>query len=186
MYTRSSVRSHNYVIEALKSRSPQSGSFQDSTLDSDHHCPLFPLDCIDGENCNMEIYEVAGSTWQTDAARELYAREVGAFVIVFSLNSRDSYASVDACVQFILQKGPQRAVPLLIIANKSDLTGTAARQVSEIETSQLSAAFGCSVIETSAKDNVNVEEAFFTAVRLARAANRARDAPRRKGGCCIQ
>lgn len=160
--------------------------------DSDLHCHLVPIECVDGEYCNMEIYEVTDHTWYNNATLMEFACQAGAQIIVVGLDSRDSYDNIRRYAGFILQNGPPIGTPLIIIANKSDLTGTDSCQITKEDLAREAASWhcdDCTLLEASAKDNFNVEEAFITAVRLGREAKRVREERRaraRKEGCCIQ
>lgn len=134
----------------------------------------------------MEVYEMATDLSYHDDMRRSFVKQADAFMIIFALNSRPTFDSIPTYIAFIQQYGPRHVVPLLIVASKSDLTGEYARQVTSIEMDALRSSHECTTIEVSSKDNINVEEAFFSAVRLGRDAKRAREAPRRKGGCYIQ
>lgn len=59
-----------------------------------------------------------------------------------------------------------RPVPLILVGNKSDLQEQ--RAISTGQGIHLAGELGCEYIETSAKEDVNVEEAFSEAVRTNR------------------
>lgn len=131
------------------------------------------------------MYEIANNMWDADTGREDFAREADAFVLVFGVDSRSSYDAIPDYINYIRQKGPPHTVPLLILANKTDLSNTPDRVIRGREVDQLLTTHQCRALEVSAKDGY-IDEAFFTAVRLAREAKEAREARRRKRGCVIQ
>ena len=60
----------------------------------------------------------------------------------------------------------------MLVGNKCDKTYE--REVSKEEGAQLARQFGCEFIETSAKQRINVDEAFSSLVREIRRYNRVR------------
>jgi GTPase KRas protein len=69
-------------------------------------------------------------------------------------------------------------VPLILIANKSDLAH--ARTVSTGEGMDLAKSFGCRYIEASAKTRANVDEAFYELVREIRQSLAPQDEKKKK------
>ena len=65
--------------------------------------------------------------------------------------------------QQILRVKDKDFFPMVLVANKADLEYE--RQVGSNEGRQLAKSFGCRFIETSAKQRINVDEAFYNLVR---------------------
>lgn len=124
--------------------------------------------------------------WLFRSGGKGFSRQVDALVLVFSVDSRDSYDALGRLMELVQEIGYPEGAPLIIIAHKWDLTDAGSLEIKEDELAQLRTKFDCTLIEASAKNNYNVEEAFATAVRLGREAKRARIVVRRKGICCIQ
>ena len=112
-----------------------------------------------GTEVEVQITDTAG---QEDYAsvRDTFMRSGEGFVCVFSLTDRDGYNHVrELYSQVTLVKGaspPQ--LPFLLVGNKCDME--ASRQVSPEEAAELATSLGVQYIETSAKTNANVSEAF--------------------------
>ncbi|KAJ5078305.1 ras-like protein rasd [Anaeramoeba ignava] len=117
---------------------------------------------IDEEICLLDILDTAGQE-EYSAMRDSYMRSGEGFLIVFAINSRNSFDEVSVFKEQICRVKDSDHVPMIIVGNKSDLENE--RQVSSGEGQDLAKTFGCPYIETSAKTRINVEEAFFGLVR---------------------
>lgn len=111
------------------------------------------------------------------------------FLLVYSITSRDSFEEISTFHQQILRVKDQDSFPVIVVANKCDLEYE--RQVGMNGTSDipsrllpsliivvvtegrdLAKHFGCKFIETSAKQRINVDEAFSNLVREIRKYNK--------------
>jgi len=94
---------------------------------------------------------------------------------VYSISSRESFSSIEELHHQVLEvKGwinSRPAVPIVIVGNKTDRT--AEREVGTQDGRALARKLGITVIEASAKDATNVEEAFYGVVRSLRMRQRA-------------
>lgn len=104
--------------------------------------------------------------------REQYMRSGEGFLLVYSITSRDSFEEISTFHQQILRVKDQDSFPVIVVANKCDLEYE--RQVGMNEGRDLAKHFGCKFIETSAKQRINVDEAFTNLVREIRKYNRVR------------
>jgi len=116
------------------------------------------------------------------------------FLCVYSITSRNSFEEISTFYQQILRVKDKDYYPIIIVANKCDLEGE--RVVSTQEGRDLAKQCGCKFIETSAKQKINVDEAFFSLVREIRRFNKengvagagGRNSPggkKKKKGCTI-
>ena len=85
------------------------------------------------------------------------------FLLVYSITDDDTYEALEAIHQQIMRVHQNPNVPVLVVANKSDLEDDRAVQVSEGQ--QLAKKFNAQFIEISAKRNERVDEAFETLLR---------------------
>lgn len=83
-----------------------------------------------------------------------------------------------------------RQIPFLLVGNKADLEDM--RQVDSMRGQEMAAKYDCQFLETSAKTNTNVSEAFETLVRAvisqkggSSSAASSTDTKKSKGGKCI-
>ncbi|KAJ3431983.1 ras-like protein rasd [Anaeramoeba flamelloides] len=117
---------------------------------------------IDEETCLLDILDTAGQE-EYSAMRDSYMREGEGFLVVYAINSRNSFDEVSSFREQITQAKDSDEVPMMIVGNKNDLENE--RQVSQGEGTDLAKSFNCPFIETSAKTRTNVEESFFGLVR---------------------
>ncbi|KAJ3447396.1 ras-like protein rasd [Anaeramoeba flamelloides] len=117
---------------------------------------------IDEETCLLDILDTAGQE-EYSAMRDSYMRAGEGFLIIYAINSRNSFDEVSSFREQITRVKDSDDVPMIIVGNKNDLENE--RQVSQGEGTDLAKSFNCPFIETSAKTRTNVEEAFFGLVR---------------------
>lgn len=114
-----------------------------------------------GKNIKVTIYDSAGQErFRTIASNQ--CKKSNGIIIVYDVTDRKSFEDVTMWVKSIreyLDKG----VVCLIIGNKIDLIES--RVISKEEGEKLAENFHVSFIETSAKESMNVHEAFVQIVR---------------------
>ena len=89
----------------------------------------------------------------------MYYRGSHGILLVFDVTSQESFDNVRGWMQSIESNCDGKAVNKILIANKADLVNK--RVVTMEQGQQLAKEFGISYLETSAKDNVNVTDAFM-------------------------
>ena len=116
---------------------------------------------VDGVAVRLDILDTAGQAEYSHFLHE-YLETREAFMLVFDVTSLSSYDYMAQLAKKIYEeKGPE--VPILYVGNKVDLKN--ARLVHGF--APLTVGFKYSqYVETSAKMNMNVEEAFVSLVRL--------------------
>lgn len=95
--------------------------------------------------------------------RDNYYRTGEGFMCVYSIVMQDSFDKLENFFEQILRVTNKDKIPFMLIGNKLDLEDE--RQVDAMRGQELSAKYDCPFMETSAKTNTNVEEAFLTLVR---------------------
>ncbi|KAG0665346.1 Ras GTPase ras2 [Rhodotorula mucilaginosa] len=118
---------------------------------------------IDEQPYMLEILDTAGQEEYT-ALRDQWIREGEAFLIVYSVTSRASFDRVEKFRTQVARVKDSDAVPVVLVGNKIDRVHE--REVETKHGEQLAQRLGCAFVETSAKTRENLEEAFFTAVRM--------------------
>lgn len=117
---------------------------------------------LDGKPITLDVLDTAGQE-EYSAMREQYVRSGQGFLLVYSVDSRDSFNEVEAFYQQILRAKDVESFPVVLVANKSDLKQQ--RAVPTSEGRSLANAWGCPFLETSAKERVNVNESFMALAR---------------------
>lgn len=120
---------------------------------------------IDDKVSILDILDTAGQE-EYSAMREQYMRTGEGFLLVYSVTSRTSFEELLTYYQQIQRVKDSDYVPVIIVGNKSDLDEE--RQVSYEDGLHLAQQMSAPFLETSAKQAINVEEAFYTLVRLVR------------------
>ncbi|CAK5268816.1 unnamed protein product [Mycena citricolor] len=141
---------------------------------------------IDEEVALLDVLDTAGQE-EYGAMREQYMRTGEGFLLVYSITSRDSFEEISTYHQQILRVKDMDSFPVIVVANKCDLeyerqvgmngqSSKATEECSQLtnyeEGRDLAKHFNCKFIETSAKQRINVDEAFTNLVREIRRFNK--------------
>ncbi|RMZ87590.1 hypothetical protein DV736_g5184, partial [Chaetothyriales sp. CBS 134916] len=124
---------------------------------------------IDDEVALLDVLDTAGQE-EYSAMREQYMRTGEGFLLVYSITSRQSFEEIQTFQQQILRVKDKDYFPIILVGNKCDLESD--RVVSRDEGQALARQFNCKFIETSAKNRINVDNAFYDLVREIRRYNR--------------
>ncbi|KAG0093075.1 Ras GTPase [Podila epicladia] len=124
---------------------------------------------IDDEVALLDVLDTAGQE-EYSAMREQYMRSGEGFLLVYSITSRNSFEEISTFYQQILRVKDKDFFPIILVANKCDLESE--RQVSTHEGRELAKQFSSRLIETSAKQRINVDESFYNLVREIRRFNK--------------
>mmetsp|Transcript_23870 Transcript_23870/g.59711 ORF Transcript_23870/g.59711 Transcript_23870/m.59711 type:complete len:192 (+) Transcript_23870:275-850(+) len=117
---------------------------------------------IDGEEIQMDILDTAGQE-EYAAMRDNYYRTGEGFLCVYSITLEKSFQQVSDFREAIIRVTEKEDIPFILIGNKADLESE--REVSKEEGQKMADKFGCKFLETSAKTNLNVSEAFISLVK---------------------
>lgn len=120
---------------------------------------------IDGRVTILDILDTAGQE-EYSAMREQYMRTGEGFLLVYSVTSRTSFDELMTYYQQIQRVKDVDYVPVVVVGNKSDLEEE--RQVAYEDGLNMAKQINAPFLETSAKQAINVDEAFYTLVRLVR------------------
>ena len=120
---------------------------------------------IDDEVCLLDILDTAGQE-EYSAMRDQYMQGGEGFIIVYAINSRDSFDEVTSFRDQILRVKDKDKVPMVICGNKCDLDSE--REISKTEGEDLTKSFGVPFFECSALSRINIEESFYELVREVR------------------
>lgn len=117
---------------------------------------------VDKERVKLDVLDTAGQE-EYAAMRDQYMRFGMGFLLVYSVTSRASFEEVAGFYQQIRRAKGSDDVPIVLVGNKSDLDPE--REVTFEEAQRLASRIDASLLETSAKLRVNVDECFETLVR---------------------
>ena len=118
---------------------------------------------LDDRELNLDIMDTAGQEEYANV-RDSYLRAGDGFLCVFSLTDRSTFANTEEIREQILRINSERDdISILLIGNKADLEDR--REISEEEGLEQARKWGCKYLETSAKTNFNVENAFHEIMR---------------------
>jgi GTPase KRas protein len=139
---------------------------------------------IDGEPALLDILDTAGQE-EYAALQDQWIREGDGFLIVFALNSTDTFEEAINLREKICRILDDEEIPIVLCGNKSDLPENEHR-VTASKIANQAQAWKCAHILTSAKTKVNVQKAFFDVVReIRRSRPEEEDAtPEKKSSFC--
>ncbi|KAJ6562374.1 P-loop containing nucleoside triphosphate hydrolase protein, partial [Mycena capillaripes] len=120
---------------------------------------------VDDRMSFVNVIDAVGLA-EFEPKREQWVREGQAYLLVYSITSRETFDRLQVHRQTVERVKGEDAI-ILLVANKCDLDD-AHRQVSQEEGEAFARGFGWEFIETSAKTGQNVGLAFSTLVRALR------------------
>lgn len=107
----------------------------------------------------IEILDTAGQD-EFSIMNEKHLIGIHGYLLVYSIASRQSFELIEVIRDKILNSIGTDQMPIVLIGNKLDLNYQ--RQVEFSEGAALAKSFGCKFLETSVKENINVDKAFET------------------------
>eukprot|EP01091_Cochliopodium_minus_P010626 TRINITY_DN2856_c0_g1_i1.p1 TRINITY_DN2856_c0_g1~~TRINITY_DN2856_c0_g1_i1.p1 ORF type:complete len:215 (-),score=50.28 TRINITY_DN2856_c0_g1_i1:14-568(-) len=116
---------------------------------------------VDGKQTIAEITDTAG-TEQFSAMRDLYMKDGEGFVLVYSVDCKQSFQQMKEIREQIIRVKDTSFVPIVIMANKCDLPN---REITNEEGIKLAEEWGASYFDVSAKTCTNIHEGFLDVLR---------------------
>ncbi|KAG8458578.1 hypothetical protein KFE25_006511 [Diacronema lutheri] len=130
---------------------------------------------VDERLVTMQIWDTAGQERFQSLGVAFY-RGADSCVLVFDVNVAKTFENLDSWrEEFLLQAGPRdpEAFPFVVLGNKVDLDARIVSQKRALSWCQ--SKNNIPFFETSAKDNINIEQAFEVIARNALAQERVED-----------
>uniref|UniRef100_G3VMA8 Uncharacterized protein n=1 Tax=Sarcophilus harrisii TaxID=9305 RepID=G3VMA8_SARHA len=116
---------------------------------------------VDEEPCHLDIVDTTGNE-QFYALRNQNARWGEGFLLVYAVNDPHSFENVNFFWHYLRRLKGTDCVPVVLVANKVDLTD---RLVNPTRGQEVAKRLGVPYVETSAKTEQGVEQAFHELVR---------------------
>ena len=115
---------------------------------------------VNGKKVKLQIWDTSGQN-RFENIRAYYYRGANGILVVYDITERESFDNLTSWLNEI-EKNVNKNVYKLLIGNKCDLEDKREnkREVTYQEGKYLAESNGMKFIETSAKDNTNVQEAF--------------------------
>ena len=107
----------------------------------------------------LQIWDTAGQERFRNVTKNYFHASQG-FVLAYDINNKDSFDKVQYWVEEIKANAEEK-IKCILIGTKCDLDK---REVSEEEGKELGKQYGYKFYETSAKENININETFETLV----------------------
>jgi len=132
---------------------------------------------IDGKPALLDILDTAGQE-EYAALQDQWIREGDGFLIVYAINSEDSFDEAEMIrakiIRILDPSDPDEPdIPIVLVGNKCDLENE--RKVTADMRDTVKRQWKCPVLETSAKTKQNIDESFFQVVREIRKRKAAED-----------
>ncbi|CAK94484.1 unnamed protein product (macronuclear) [Paramecium tetraurelia] len=111
----------------------------------------------EGKKLKLQIWDTAGQERFRTITKTYYKGAQGV-ILTYSVIDRQSFQNVDGWLKSIQENTNSSDVQLVLLGNKADMS--AERKVTLEEGMKLSQQFNIPFFETSAKSNMNINEAF--------------------------
>ena len=111
---------------------------------------------VDGHKLKLQLWDTAGQERFRAIARAYYRNAAGV-LLIFSIENHKSFAKLKRWLDDVLEHADRTPI-FVLVGNKSDMERD--RQVLRSEAEKFANTHGMDYIETSAKTNTNIDEAF--------------------------
>uniref|UniRef100_A0A0A9VV46 Ras-related protein Rab-8A n=1 Tax=Lygus hesperus TaxID=30085 RepID=A0A0A9VV46_LYGHE len=116
---------------------------------------------LDGKKIKLQIWDTAGQERFRTITTAYYRGAMG-IMLVYDITNEKSFDNIKNWIRNI-EENATTDVEKMLLGNKCDATEK--RVVSKEKGEQLAVEYGIKFMETSAKDSINVETAFFSIAR---------------------
>ena len=131
----------------------------------DLHCREYN---VNGNCIKVDILDTSG-TLQFPAMRRLSISTGHAFLLVYSINNKESFREVQATYEQIREQRENfEDIPVVIVGNKKDLEMDREVDYQDVEDTIHTRNWHCAFLESSAKENSNILECFQKLLELAK------------------
>ena len=116
---------------------------------------------VDGKTIKLQIWDTAGQE-RFKTITSSYYKGAHGIIVTYDITDRDSFAKVEEWMGEV-DKHASENISRILVGNKKDLEDQ--REVPYTEGKELADHFNVKFIETSAKESMNVEDAFTNITR---------------------
>ena len=117
---------------------------------------------VDGKRAKLQIWDTSGQERFKAISRSYYRGVMGVF-LCYAINNRESFEKIEYWLNEVKEYSNEKDICVVLAGTKSDLVNE--RVVSIDEGRKLAETYGMKFFETSAKENLNVDEAFLALVK---------------------
>ena len=113
---------------------------------------------IESKSCKLQIWDTAGQERFSNIIASYYKGAHG-IILVYDITDLDSFENLNSWLIEIEKNASKNALKILV-GNKCDLESE--RKISYEQGKEFAKQYGMQFLETSAKNSINVDEAFIT------------------------
>ena len=117
---------------------------------------------VDEKRIKMQIWDTAGQE-RFRTIGTAYYRNTHGVIVVYDVTSRESFLNVEQWLKEIKQNC-DRPPTVVLVGNKDD--NAILKKVHSEEATEFAAKIGVPLFETSAKENINVDEMFYEVAKM--------------------
>ena len=118
---------------------------------------------INNKNINVKFWDTAGQEKYRAIGSKFY-KDANGVILVYDTTNKRSYENLNKWVVELKEKAPPN-LSVMLVGNKIDMVSD--KEVSREDGKRFSEIYGYYFLETSAKENTNVDEAFNTLIKSA-------------------
>ena len=118
---------------------------------------------LDGTRVKMQIWDTAGQE-KFRTIGTAYYRNTHGVILVYDVTSKESFLSMERWLQEIKKNCGNTSYKIVLVGNKDDNPNL--KKISTDEASEFAKQMGIPLFETSAKENINVEEMFYAIAKM--------------------
>lgn len=127
---------------------------------------------LNGKVIVLNTTDTSGS-YQFPAMRQVAINRASGFIMVYSLDNQYSFVELKRLLDEVVESKPSDEIPIILVGNKRDMkqkreisSEQVVKDITEYIRSKGTFKFKLRHIETSAKDNYNIEEVFKEMVEI--------------------
>ena len=116
-----------------------------------------------GKKIKLQIWDTAGQE-KFRTIGTAYYRNTHGVILVYDVTSKESFLSMERWLQEIKKNCGNTTYKIVLVGNKDDNPNL--KKISTDEASEFAKQMGIPLFETSAKENINIEELFYAIAKM--------------------